>query len=277
MKRFLLLLVSLAICLSCKIVEPGRVGIKVYLTGSSQGKMEVKQPGRYGIGINTRWYQFPTYKQNYVWTRDKNEGSPNDESFNFPVDGMVVGLDVGIEYSLVEEHVPGIFESYRKGVDELTDITIRNAVRDAINREASQYSMDRLVEAGADDLLAAAMVKVRNQFEDKGIIIHSLSLVSSPRYPETVVNSISAKIEATQKAVQAENELRTEKAEAEKKIVKAKGNAAEIIELARADAEANRLKSKSITQEIIKMEWIKKWDGKLPEVSSDAAMMIQID
>jgi regulator of protease activity HflC (stomatin/prohibitin superfamily) len=276
MKKILFILLVLVLFSSCTLVKPGYVGIKVYLTGNKKGQMEVKTPGRYGIGINTQWYEFPTFKQNYVWTKDPKEGSPDDESFNFPVDGMVVGLDVGIEYSLEEGKIPNIFESYRKGVEELTDITIRNAVRDSINREAANYSMDSLVEKGADDLLKKAEKYVYQYFIEKGIIIHSLSLVSAPRYPVSVVNAITSKIEATQRAVQKENELREAKAEAEKKKAQAEGDAAAMVQMAKAEAEANRLKSNSITRNIIQMEWIKKWDGKLPEVSSSADFIIDM-
>ena len=44
--------------------------------------------------------------------------------------------------------------------------------------------------------------------------------------------------------------------------------------LAKAEAEANKLKSASITDNIIRMEWVKKWNGILPQVSSDSNLMI---
>ena len=276
MKKLVLLLLVIFIFTGCTLIRPGYVGIKVYLTGSKRGTMEVKEPGRYGTGINVNWYKFPTFKQNYVWTKDPKESSPDDESFNFPVDGMVVGLDVGIEYSLMKDKVANIFESYRKGVEELTDITIRNAVRDAINREAANYSMDMLVENGADELLKKAEKIACGYFSEKGIVIHSLSLVTAPRYPESVVRAITAKIEATQRAVQKENELREAKAEAEKKKAEAEGNAAAMVEMAKAEAESNKLKSNSITTNIIKLEWIKKWNGELPEVTSNSDFIIDM-
>jgi hypothetical protein len=45
--------------MSCTLVEPGKVGIKVYLAGNKKGQMDIKSPGRYGVGVNVKWYQFP--------------------------------------------------------------------------------------------------------------------------------------------------------------------------------------------------------------------------
>ena len=45
---------------------------------------------------------------------------------------------------------------------------------------------------------------------------------------------------------------------------------------ARAEAESYRLKNQEITQETLAMEWINKWDGKLPSVASDGSMMFDI-
>jgi hypothetical protein len=68
------------------------IGVKVNTLGSDRGDMEVFGVGRYAVGLNTEWYKFPTFKNNYVWTADETEGSEKDESFNFPIEGMVVGL-----------------------------------------------------------------------------------------------------------------------------------------------------------------------------------------
>lgn len=276
MKKLFIILLLCAVLFSCTMIEPGNVGLKVYLRGSHRGEIETLEPGQYADGYDWNFYSFPTFKQNYVWTQSKTEGSPTDESFTFPVDGMSINIDVGIEYSIAKEYAKQIFESYRLGVNELTDITIRNKVRDYINIRAAEYNIDSLVEGGAGKLLKSVQEDLENYFKPQGIIIHSLSLVSAPRYPESVKVAIEEKVKATQKAVQSENELREANAEAEKKKAEAAGEAARIIAIAEAEAKANYLKSNSLTQNIIKMEWVKKWDGKLPEVTSDSSMMINL-
>jgi hypothetical protein len=66
-----------------------------------------------------------------------------------------------------------------------------------------------------------------------------------------------------------------ERAETEQDLARIKGSSA-AIEQARAEAESYRLKNQEITQETLAMEWINKWDGKLPSVASDGSMMFDI-
>jgi regulator of protease activity HflC (stomatin/prohibitin superfamily) len=204
------------------------------------------------------------------------EGSRDDESFTFSIEGLEVNIDVGVEYSLNPDMIKDIFVTYRKGVDELTDVTIRNIVRDLFNAKSQGYNMDTLINGGMAALIDEVELALKEDLEPKGILIQSLSLVNAPRYPKTVQDAIEAKIEATQRAVQRENELREAKAEAEKQIAEAEGKAQSMIALARAEAEANQIVSRSLTDSIIRMEWIKKWDGVLPQVSSEAGLILDM-
>lgn len=286
-KLMALVLLALLTIVGCTRVAPGYEGIMVHTLGENKGEMEPVSVGRYWVGPRKELHTFPIFNQNYVWTRDKNEGSENDESFSFPIDGLEVGLDVGIEYSLDKNEIINIFTTYRRGVDELTDVVIRKVVRDAINELAGEYDMDRLVEEGASVLINDAFIIARDHFATQGIIIHSLSLVSAPRYPATVVRAIEAKIEATQRAVQRENELREAEAEAAKQVAEATGigdslvvaataRAEAMLIEARAEAESNTLRTRSLTTAVLQKEWIDKWDGVLPEVATDNAMMFQL-
>ncbi len=79
MKKILCSLMIMATCVGCSKVPAGNVGIKVYLLGKSKGVDTEELPvGRYWIGINEELYKFPTFTQNYVWTKNINEGSIND-------------------------------------------------------------------------------------------------------------------------------------------------------------------------------------------------------
>lgn len=278
MKKISLLVVLAALMLaSCYRVDPGSVGIRVDLTGNEQGELQVYPPGRHAVGVQTRWFQFPVFRQNYVWTAAQNEGSPTDESFSFPVEGLVVQVDVGVEFSLDNERITDIFTRYRRGVDELVNVVIRNQVRDAFNRLASDYTMDDLISGGIEQLITEVEQSIIEYFEPDGIFIHSLSLVNAPRYPQTVQRSIEAKIEATQRATQRENELREAEAQAAKDVAEAEGRAQALLVQAQAEAEANRIRSNSLTNQILESRWIEQWDGQLPEViSGDAELLLNI-
>lgn len=268
-KIFLLSLLFLMMLLdvSCSKVPSGYVGVKVYLLGSSKGvESEELKVGRYWIGINEELYLFPIYKQNYVWTKDPTEGSENDESITFQTkEGLSVGADIGITYQINPEKVSGIFEKYRKGVGEITDVFLRNYVRDTFNMVSSTYSVESVYGEGKAKLLDEVNLKMKNSLEEEGIMIERIYLIGELRLPPKVVDALNMKIEATQKAQQIENEVRQAKAEAEKVIVKAE-----------AEAEANRLITQSINDNLLRYESIKKWNGQLPRVTGGSTPLINI-
>jgi len=266
MKKLLLAVLMLS-AFACSKVPSGHVGVKVYLLGGEKGvDMQVLGVGRYWIGFNEELYLFPTYQQNYTWTKDPIEGDSSDESITFQdKDGTQINADFGVSYSIDPEKVAVLFQKYRKGVDEITDLYLRNIVRDAINKVSSTMNVSELYGEKKTEFITSVEKSVREQVIDVGIIVEKISLIGSMRLPQAIVDSLNAKIQATQIAIQTQNEVLTAKAQAEKAIAIAKG-----------DAEANRIKLQSLTPELIRYEAIKKWDGKLPTVTSGAIPMINI-
>lgn len=138
LNKFILIcmVVSLA---ACSKVPAGNVGVKFDLYGGDKGVTgEVVGPGKYWLGVNEEMYLFPTFTQNYVWTRDAQEGSFEDESISFQDgEGISINADIGISYFIEADKADTVFQKYRKGVDEITDMYLRNMVRDALNRRAA--------------------------------------------------------------------------------------------------------------------------------------------
>nr|WP_321525826.1 SPFH domain-containing protein [uncultured Cohaesibacter sp.] len=259
---------------ACGKVPAGNVGVKVNLYGSDKGvNMEELGPGRYWVGMNEDLFVFPTFTQNYVWTQDDTEGSPTDESIKFQtVEGMTVGADVGISYSVDPTKVSLIFQKYRKGIDEITGTYLRNMVRDALVSEGSTREIESVYGSGKTALMHAVEDSVRDQVGPIGINVERIYWIGELRLPDSVVTSLNAKIEATQKAQQRVNEVQQSKAEADKKIAEARGDAESIKLKASATAEANRLIAKSLTPELVKFRAIERWDGVLPRMTGDGAV-----
>lgn len=266
MKKNLLLVCLLALFASaCSKVPAGNVGVKVYLLGGNKGvESEQLGVGRYWIGWNEELYLFPTFAQNYVWTKSKAEGSENDESISFQtVEGMSVNADVGITYSVRPEKVSVIFQKYRKQLDEITDVYLRNMVRDAFVSVASTKPVEDVYGAGKEQLLKKVEAYVRDQCGDL-FNIERIYLVGDLRLPPQVTQALNAKIQATQQAQQVENEIRAAKAEAEKKIAQADGEARSILVVAEAQAKANKVLAASLTDEFVRYQALKQWNGILP-------------
>ena len=251
---------------ACSYVPAGNVGVKVNLLGGDKGvDSEVVGVGRYWIGWNEELYLFPTFMQNYVWTAGVDEGSPNDESISFQTaDGMTANADLGISYSIDPDKVAVIFQTYRRGVEEITDTFLRNMVRDALVKQASNKPIEYVYGAGKSELLAAVQKDVSDQVGPLGIKIGKIYWIGEIRLPQTVIDSINAKNAATQMAQQRLNEVQQSKAEADKKIEDARGVAESILKVAEAQAKANKVLAESITPEFIQYQALEKWNGVLP-------------
>lgn len=279
--RVIVALLLVATLAACTKVPAGNVGIKVYLLGGSKGvDIEENGPGRHWVGINEEMYLFPTFTQNYTWAKDCQEGDCTNEELGFQtVEGLAVTADVGISYHIVPDKAPLIFQKYRKGVDEITDIYLRNMVRDSLVKNASSMPVESVYGVGKTKLIESVQKDVAKQVESIGIIIEKVYWIGELRLPASVVKAIDAKIQMTQEAQRAQNQVAKAEAEARVKVANAEGAAESLRIISEAQANAIRVKAAAITAnpEIVQMTAVEKWDGKLPTTNAGGAVpFIQI-
>jgi regulator of protease activity HflC (stomatin/prohibitin superfamily) len=255
---------------SCKRIDAGHVGLIVKLYGTEKGVQDVTEvTGMVWYNpITTEVYQFPTFVQNVVFTKDPTEGNPANEEFRVTTrDGLVVTFDVSMNYRVDPTKVAAIFQKYRKPLRELDHTVMRNYLRDGYNRISALYTAEELYSNKA---------KFQNQAEEfikkhllsEGFIVEQVVFLNELRLPNTVVENINAKINASQIAAKKEQEIFQEKAEAQKAIEQAKGYAESTRIKAEAEANANKLVSQSISPALIEYEKVKKWNGQNPQVVS---------
>jgi regulator of protease activity HflC (stomatin/prohibitin superfamily) len=239
---FAVLSMLLSSCVST--VPAGYRGIKVYMLGNKKG-VESKQlgVGAYFLGFNQRIFTFPVFQQNYVW---RDEPGVADNSINFQSkEGLDVKGDFGISYSLVADSVPAIFQKYRRGIDEITNIFLRNMVRDALNTSASRMPIESIYGVHKRDLLMKVDSMVSLQTRKYGIIIDRIYTIGELHLPPSIENAINLKLEANQRSQQAQNEVKAVEAEANKKIARSKGEAESQIISANADAQSRVIEAKA--------------------------------
>lgn len=258
-----LVIVSMGLVKGCSYVPAGYKGVIVNLYGSDKGVAE--QPvsvGRYFLGWNRELYLFPTFLQNYTWTRDGQV----DESITMQTaEGLSINTDAGITYNIKPENVVKVFQKYRLGIEEITNTFLRNMVRDAMNKVSSTMAVEEIYGPKKEDFIAKVNEIVKHEAEQDGIDVDKIYLIGSFKLPEAVVQSINAKIQATQNAMKVENEVATAKAEAQKVLIEAQ-----------ARAQANRIISQSLTPELVNYNAIQKWNGRLPQVTGGATPMISL-
>lgn len=239
-------------------VRPGEVGVVVNMLGSERG-VEVKEK-TIGIHFIPPWktlYIFPIFEQNHQWT--------GDDSFTFQTsEGLPVNAEIGITYHLVPNRIHELFSRYRRGMEEITHLFIRNNMRDYINRYASKMKIEDLIGPKKEEFFKDVLTSVQNELNDLGFVVTHVYTIGQFDVPKNVKEALNDKIAATQRAQQRENELREAEAQARKVVAETEGAAKSKLIKAKAESEANNLLSKSITPELLQWNSINKWDGKMP-------------
>lgn len=300
MKNLFFLCIAIVLLASCSIVPAGYKGVKVYLLGRKNGsELEVLDVGRYYIGPNKRLYLFPTFQQDFTWGHNSGEYNPSPhDPFNFQSkEGINVSVDLGISFHIAADSVKYVFMKWRKDISYIANVYFDDLMHDALIHVASTMSIEQIYGSHKKDLLVKVDSIVERQVRPFGIVVDRIFYTSDLKLPDVIVKAINAKMEATQIAQQRENELRQVEAEANKKIAQAKGDSAskmikektdfevnllnakteaQILQVqtfaqanatvtqARADSAANKMMQTSISDKLIEMKKIEKWNGQLP-------------
>lgn len=274
------LLASLSLfAVACTRVDPGHVGIKVNLNGAERGvSPEQIVTGRvYFNPFTTNIYEFPTFVQQYTWTQDRSEGSPNDDSITFNSrEGVVVNADIFVAYAFEADKVPSIFQEFRQEATVITQGYVRGQVRDAFSRASSTMPIIQIYGEGKGRLLQTVMSDLQEHLGPKGFRFDNVSFVGALRVPEEVKASIDRVIKAQNEAEEAQARVAQREAEARQAVAVAQGE----LDSARLRAQANRELAESVTPALISYitatTMQEKWDGQLPRVTGDAVPLLQL-
>lgn len=274
----LFFIMLLMVVTGCGKIDKGYEGALINTIGTDKGEIEVLDTGwqmyntfKYDIITN------PTFVQEYAWTATAEEGSENDESITFQSsNSLAFTADIGISFHIVKGATGKLYEKYHKTIKQLIDTNLRNTVRDAFNRMASQRDAESIYGKGKTEFIKAVENDVR-QFWAGYLDIKKIYLLGRLDPPDQVKLAISKKIEATQKAHTRQNEVAEATAAANKEIETAKGKARslelaadavayKITKEATAKAGAILLINKQLSKSPAYIEYIKakNWDGKLP-------------
>lgn len=249
---------AMACCTGCyKVVAPGNVGIVVKQAGSDRGVQDFPiQSGRVWYNpVNEVVLTYPTYVQRAIWTASAQEGRPLNDEISFQsAEGLRFAADVNVSYELVRDQVPRFYVTFRNdNLDSFTHGFFRDAVRNAFKLSA-QYRAEDINGVRQSELIDKVLDQLRATMRPYGVNVIQLGFAAPPRPPETVKAAIEAKIAATQHAERAENEKREAMAEA------AKG-----VEIARGQAQANDLLTKSLTPALVQWKQLEilqqRWNG----------------
>jgi len=242
--------------MSCERIDAGHVGVKVNQYGDNKGVSDVVEVTGmvFYNPITHSIYEFPTFIQHKEYTGDNSFVVNSKDGSEFHVSPI-------INYSVKREKVPAIFAKYRRSLDQIEEGFLKTAVFDAFRLATNKYTADELI-GNRQNYENEVRRILETQLLNEGFIVNQFT--SNLVYPETFKQAIEAKNNAVQAALRAENEVKTAEAQAKIKVATAEGNAQAMLTQAKAEAEANRMKQQTLTPLLIQLEYVNKWDGKLP-------------
>jgi regulator of protease activity HflC (stomatin/prohibitin superfamily) len=227
---------------SCTRIGAGYEGILVKQYGSKRGVQDVS------LVTGRVWYN--------PWTEDVEQYATFIQTIDYKSftvnasDGSEFKVDPTLSYYIRSGCSPRIFKKYRKELEEISQTTILNYVKDAFRIQMSKYSTNEIV-SDKEKFETDVQKTLAKVLEKEGFVLEQLT--SGIKYPQTIVDAVNGKNEAIQKAMKVENELRLVEAQAKKMLVQAE-----------AEKRANELKQQSLTPMLIQQQFIEKWDGKTP-------------
>ena len=248
-------------------ISPGYAGVIYNWNGGVEDSVLDQ-----GVSLVLPWETVVSYpvSTETVYYRKSNDESGIDSSINVSTsDGKTVLCEVTYSFHFEHDRLPEIFTKFRgQPILTIEQGYMKNEMFQAINEVTSQYSLMELVGNKRPEINAKILDKFRESLVQFGIIIETFNLSNVTPDAQTS-EAIQAVVNASNILEKSKIEKETAEIEAEKARISAKGKADALRIEAEGQAEANTKLQSSLNNEIVKKQWIEKWDGKLPTVSSN--------
>jgi regulator of protease activity HflC (stomatin/prohibitin superfamily) len=212
-------LVVLGVLTSCfEQIQPGQVGVKTLFGAIQSG---VLTEGLNFVNPMVDVVHFDVRTQNYTMSGVHDEGTQEgDDAIRvLSADGLEVTVDLTVLYRVQAESAPDILRKLGQGY---RDLVVRPITRTKIRDFAAYYDAVSLYSTKRDEFQQRLGKAIEDEFQKRGFVLEEV-LIRNINLPESVKQSIEAKINAEQEAQKMEFVLQKEKQEAERKRVEAQG------------------------------------------------------
>ncbi len=260
---------------SATYINPGNVGIVIHKLGGGIDPKPLGPGVHLRNPITTGIEEYPVFMQTLVLTQATGDGSANDEINVNSVEGQPVSLDVSLSFELDPSKTPALYSTFRTDIESIQHGYVKQAIRQALQEVVGSEEIAAILGPKKAETVAKAQALISQRLGTYGFMVKQFT-INEIRAPGAVMEAINTKNVMQQQALTAQNELQKNTFQAQGDSIKAAGRAMAILAEARAQAEANRLLSQSITPTLVQYEMTKRWDGKMPQVSGSAVPMIQL-
>ena len=256
-------------------VPVGYEGVVYSMNGGVQ--KDTLKTGWHLVSPTKKVKMFTVSNEQLILTKDKREGSKEDESFRVAsADNASIAISFQMSYRFTPDTLVQTYKKF-KGMDgeAIVNQRVTTVLKSKVSEVTTDYSLMELYSGNRAEINDRLTDYLNDSFSKQfGIEVIDASIIDV--HPDKQLRSaINKRIEAQQKADQAKAEQETAKVEAETariqaqkdadiKVINAQAEADAILAKADAEAEANRKISESLTGDILKQKYIEKWDGKMP-------------
>lgn len=286
---FVVALVLFFVLSAWKNVDPGNIGV-VFDRSARKVQPGHLEPGWTWINPFTQSLtEYPVTVRTYDMVKTDTEGpvQGDDSVLVQSNEGQKLKLDVVIQYQVIREQVGDLYSDWRgAGLEVIEDRVVRQYSRSAVPAVAAKYGWQQVLSSRAQ-IESELFKTVEARFAERHLKLITFN-IREVTLPEALEQQIDAKIAAQQKVEQQKYQLEQAKVQAEQAAVEAEGKARALTEQAkaeadatlvraRAQAEANKLLSESLTPELVQYRQVDKWDGRLPQVQTSGSAIISTD
>ena len=183
------------------------------------------------------------------------------ETEAFSKDLQTVTTKLAINYRVSKDKSYAIYKNV--GSDYET-ILVSPAVNEVLKAITAKYTAEESV-ANRSLISQGLIEELNNKLNKNGIYVEDVNIINF-EFSEAYIAAIEEKQVAEQRLLKA----KTEKEEA---IVKAEAEAETLRIQSEAQAKANNILSKSLNENLIRYEMMKKWNGELPMVTDGSTII----
>jgi regulator of protease activity HflC (stomatin/prohibitin superfamily) len=176
-------------------------------------------------------------------------------------DLQTISSVIAVNYKVLNDSSASVYKNIGRNYVE---IIITPAIQECVKAVTARYTAEELItkrQQVSEEMREELIAKISTY----GFEIQVFNIITFDFSAEYNA-AIEAKQTAQQNALKAEQDLQRVRVEAEQTVAKAQ-----------AEADSYKLKAQEITPEILLMNYIDKWDGKLPTmVSGDGSVMLDV-
>lgn len=261
MKKFITIAVAVILALFATIytiihfekIDVGRVGVLYSMNGGVED--ETLSQGYHFISPFKKVKEFTIGNEQLILTKDKREGSKNDDSFKVATsDDASIAISFQMSYRFIPDQVVNTYKKF-KGLDgeNIVEQRVRTVLKSKVSEITTEYSMMDIYSGNRSEINNKLTEYLNKEFgKAYGIEVLDASIIDV--HPDKELKkAIDNRVKALQEKQQAQAEQEKIKVESETKVIQAEADAKVKIKQAEAEAKSNKIISDSITDELIKM------------------------